>query len=176
MMHVRYPLLVAALLLLATTPPLRADTQRVEGLVFDRVEIFGAVDVEVTQGEMTELRLRGDSEDLARQPFYLRGDTLVLGRSASNSRDNFDGVKYKLTLRDVNYIGLKGSGEVYVKPLENPELHFVLEGSGDLRIHDLRGKEISLVVSGSGDIQAVEIEAEQLRLALSGSGDIQVHH
>ena len=59
-------------LLLFLAPPLYAETQRVEGLLFERVEVFDDIEVEISQGETNELRLRGDSDELAMEPFLHR--------------------------------------------------------------------------------------------------------
>jgi hypothetical protein len=163
-----------ALALLLMTASARAETQRVEGLEFQRVEVFGDVQVEIQQGDANELRLRGDSDELAMEPFYVSGKTLVLGRSNSHPDENFSDIKYKLTLTDLRYLGLKGSSEVYIKPLHSQELHVVIEGSGDIKAHELRGGDISLLVAGSGDIQVANLEAGDLRLVLTGSGDIHL--
>jgi hypothetical protein len=154
--------------------PLMAETQRVEGLEFERVLVHGSVKVEISQGDETELLMRGDQDQLEKQPFFVKGDTLVLGKSLKYKRDNFHNVKYKLTVVDLQHLQLNGSGEIYVKPLQTLDLYVSLEGSGDIKLFELRGRDITLQASGSGDIQAADLQAEELRAVLSGSGDIHI--
>ena len=167
-------LLPGIALLLMTALPLHAETQRVEGLEFRRVTVIGDVEVEIRQGETVELQLRGDADDLAEPPFYVVGDTLVLGATAARPDAGLDGVKYKLSARDLQHLKLTGSGEVYLQPMQLEEIHLVVEGSGDLKAFELEGRDITLAVSGSGDLQAAVVSTRSLDLVMSGSGDIHV--
>jgi len=154
--------------------PAMAETQRVEGLEFERVLVHGSVKVEIAQGDVVELLIRGDQDLLDKQPFFVKGDTLVLGKSPNHKRENFHDVKYKLTVVDLKHLQLNGSGEVYVKPLQTLDLYVSLEGSGDIKLFELRGRDITLQGSGSGDIQAAELHGQELDVVLSGSGDIHI--
>lgn len=154
--------------------PVSAETQRVEGLSVDRVMVKGSVEVEITQDDDEVLLIRGTEEQLARKPFYVDGGTLVLGASREARKSDFRGVKYKLSLADLERLELNGSGEVYVKPLETGKFYAAVEGSGDIRLFDLQADSATLQVSGSGDIQAAELIAPEVRLVLSGSGDIHL--
>ena len=185
-MKMALKLLPGIALVLMTALPLHAETQRVEGLEFRRVMVIGDVEVEIRQGETVELQLRGD---LAEPPFYVLGDTLVLGATAARPDAGLDGVKYRLSAPDLRHLKLTGSGEVYVQPMQLEEIHLVVEGSGDLKAFELEGRDITLAVSGSGDLQAAVLldvlsayvrgalhagKAEEVAVALKGSGDISV--
>jgi hypothetical protein len=163
-------LLVAAM----SMPGLAAETLRVEGLEFDRVEIHGEVEVEISQAATNELRIRGDEEDLDLQPFYLRGRTLVLGDNEAHPRADFDDVKYKLNVRELSYLGVQGAADVYLRPFEAEKLQLSVVGGGEIKSHLLRGERIELLVMGDGEIQVAEIEAIKLIVLLSGSGDIHM--
>lgn len=152
-----------------------AATQRVAGLEdVDQVHIYGSVEVEISQGADRELLLRGSEASLQRQPFYVRGSTLVLGRSADNRNAGFSDVQYKLTLPELSRLQLQGSGQVYVRKFTTPRIQVVVEGTGDVRLFDIESEEASFRMSGSGDIQAARVAVERLRLNLSGSGDIHL--
>jgi hypothetical protein len=165
-------LFVLSSLLLATVG--HADTQRVEDLEFQRILVHGSTTVEITQGEDELLQLRGSSKDLEKQPFFLDGDTLVLGQSKAHPGKSFSDVKFKLTVARLEHLQLTGSGEVYVKPLEARDLHVSVEGSGEMKLFGVNGQDVTLIVSGSGEIQVVELVAQQLQIVLSGSGEIQL--
>ena len=110
------------LLLLSLLPVLAAsaaETRRVEGLEFDNILVYGSVEVEISQGDAVVLQLRGDEDDLDKQPFFVDDrKTLVLGRSGAEKGDRFGGVKYRLTVVELKHVELFGSGEVYVKPVQ----------------------------------------------------------
>jgi hypothetical protein len=157
-----------SLVLLLATAPAWADTRRVEGLEFDRVVVKGGVMVEISQGDAAGLILRGAADDLEREPFLLSGSTLVLG--ADRSGRLYDDVQYKVTVVKLGNLQLKGSGEVYVKPLVTGDLYAAIEGSGDLRLFSIEADDVTLQVSGSGDLQLASVSAEELSAVLSGSG------
>ncbi|QIB66947.1 GIN domain-containing protein [Kineobactrum salinum] len=155
--------------------PTLAATQRVAGLEeVDQVHVYGSVEVEISQGAESELLLRGSDASLQRQPFYVRGNTLVLGRSVEHRNANFSDVKYKLTLPELSRLQLQGSGQVYLRKFVTPRIQVIVDGTGDIRLFDIESEEASFRMSGSGDIQAARVAVEQLRLNLSGSGDIHL--
>jgi hypothetical protein len=165
----RFLVAVVGLSLMA---PVSAETQRVEGLVFNRVVVHGAVDVEISQGDAIELVMRGTEEELARQPFFVEGDVLFLGRSQQHRREDFSGVQFKLTVKDLEHLELKGSGDVYVKPMTVRDFFASVVGSGDMKFFELRAEEARLLVSGSGDMQVADVSAPDLQVLVSGSGDM----
>ncbi len=169
---------------------LNAGTRSVEGLEIDSVVLYGSSKLEINQDDVTLLRIKGSNDDLDREPFYVKGDTLYLGATRDNYR--IGSLKFKLSVPTLNKITLKGSGEIYVRPLEVDALHVELAGSGDInlfkvtattlnlelagsggvRLADVTAQEVELVVAGSGTIELGEIQTEVLRAVINGSGDI----
>ncbi len=151
----------------------RADTQHVEGLEFSRVLIMGSAEVEISQGDVPELMVRGSESDLAKHPFFVDGDTLILGRSQKRGYD-FGKLKFKLVVGDIDHLQLKGSGEVYVKPLTVEDLYVSVEGSGEIKLYGVRGRDLTIMVSGSGEAQAVDLVGSDVKIVVSGSGELFV--
>lgn len=149
-------------------------TWQVEGLQFDAVIVLGDVDVEISQGDDTELLLRGDQRDIDLQPFIVDGDTLVLGRSREARGKDFSGVKFRLITPRLEHLELKGSGDVYVRPFESDSLFLSAAGSGTVRLFEIRAGGTTLQLSGSGTIQLAKLVTRELAVALSGSGDVQL--
>jgi len=149
-----------------------AATRSVEGLEFDSVVVYGSVDVEIAMGEAPSLRVRGDDEALDKQPFYVRGDTLYLGRSDRGKK--FSSVKYKLVAADLKSISLRGSGDVYVKPIEVPELELEVDGSGEMKLFSVSAEVLDISVAGSGAIQLAEARAEDMEVSVAGSGEVDL--
>jgi hypothetical protein len=166
--------LAAVLLAGCLSLPAIAETQRVEGLSVDRVIVKGSVEVEINQDDDEALLIKGSEKQLAKKPFYVDDGTLVLGASREDRKADFHGVKYKLSLSELEHLQLKGSGEVYVRPLESDKFYASVEGSGDIKLFDVQADRATLQVSGSGDIQVADLVAPEVRLVLSGSGDIHL--
>lgn len=166
--------LIAVPLVFAAASWAETETRRVEDLEFDRVLVYGGVDVEIRQDEDTEVLVRGRAKDLDQEPFFVDGDTLVIGRTKARRHNDFRSVRFKIALPHLRHLQLKGSGDVYVKPLEAGELFVSLQGSGDIKLYGVDGEEVILRMSGSGDIQAAKMEAEELEVMVAGSGDIRL--
>jgi hypothetical protein len=164
----------ALLLACVLALPVSAETQRVEGLSVDRVLVKGSVEVEISQDDEEMLLIRGSGKQLAGKPFYIDGGTLVLGASREDRKADFRGVKYKLSVRELERVQLQGSGELYVRPLAADEFYAAVEGTGTIRLFDVQADRASLQVTGSGDIQVAALVAPEVSLVLSGSGDMHL--
>ena len=103
----------------ASATALADETRRVEGLDFDHIDVVGSMSVEISQGDVQELTLRGSAEDLDRKPFAIKGRRLVIGKNGG-SGGGFANVKYRVVVPQLRELHLKGSGDVYVKPI-SPE-------------------------------------------------------
>lgn len=168
-------------LLLMTTAALGAAVQagearRVEGLEFRRIDVVGKVSVLIYQGDETLMKMYGVSDELDRDPFYLRGDRLVLGSNPAHRGYDFGDVKFKVEVPDLRELHLKGSGDVYVKPLNlrdnDGRLECALEGNGDIRLFGIDASALELRVNGNGDIQAVDVNADRLDAIVAGNGNL----
>ena len=168
-------ILPAALIFLALatfSALVHAATRAVEGLEFDAVVVWGSVEVEIAQGDEMHLRMRGSEDDLDAAPFHVRDGVLHLGRTLGNQRlDN--NVKFILKAKDLHKIALKGSGEIFVKPLEVESLEISVEGSGEIMLFKVTTGELELMVAGSGSIHIAEVEATDMEVDVSGSGTVE---
>ena len=154
--------------------PVYGESQRVSGLTFEKVLVVGPVEVEIEQGPESQLVLRGGEDDLEKQPFFLNGDVLVLGRSKTHRKESFRDVQFKVTASSLRQLQVDGSGTVFVKPLNVRDFLASVAGSGELKMFGLAGEDVRLAVDGSGDLQVVDLSAKDLRVVLSGSGDIAI--
>jgi hypothetical protein len=166
-------------MILAFAGGARADDEvrRVTGLDFGGVVLIGDIEVEIRQGPTCELELRGDRDDLEKEPFYLSRDRLVLGRSRGGDTRLGDDLRFRVVLPELRELQVKGSGKAYVREFEAPDggdeaPEFSVDGSGDIRIFAFRGPMLRLNVRGSGDLKAADLEVESLKVLVSGSGDL----
>ena len=149
-----------------------ADVTRVDSLEFSRVQLVGSNELEITQGDANTLKIRGDKGDLNPPPFVVQGDMLRLG--VTDQGDSVSDLKFKLSAVGVTQILLKGSGDVFVKPLSVDDLLVSVDGSGQVRMFDVKAGKLEVQVFGSGGVQAVTLSADTVRLNVQGSGDIQL--
>ena len=149
------------------------DVLRVTGLDVRSVEVQGAVDVEISQGDTAELLLRGAPASLNPEPFHVRGQTLVLGAGAGSGK-TVGGVAFKLTLPTLDSLLISGSGDVFVRALEVANFSLRVNGSGDAHLFALHADTARIDMRGAGDVQVAELSVQELHLRLSGAGDIQL--
>ena len=141
-----------------------AGVTSVEELEFNRVQLLGSNELEVTQGDTNLLKIRGDEDDLTPPPFVIQDDTLRLGVTPAG--DQVSDLQFKLTATGLTALMLEGSGDVYVKPLSVGDLLVSVNGSGEMRMFDIKADELEIRVVGSGAIQAVDVSAGDTRLNL----------
>ncbi len=149
-----------------------ADTRSVEGFDVNRVVLRGSDELKVTLGDANRLLVKGDSDDLDREPFYVRGSTLKLGYTDSGRKVR--NVKYLLEVEDLDQIVLQGSGDIWVDPIETNRLSVSVDGSGVIRLHSVKADELEVSVAGSGIIQLASSEVNDIEVELAGSGDIDL--
>lgn len=163
--------------LLAALPVVADEMRRVEGLAFSRVILVGTSEVEISQGEVHELQLRGDARDLDDAPFYVSGDGLVLGKSRRNRSRNYPDVRFRVILPALQEVRVSGSGEAYVREFvqdlrDDEPVRFRVDGSGNIRLFGIDAPAVELRVKGSGDLKAVRVIADSIEAVVSGSGDL----
>jgi hypothetical protein len=90
------------------------EARRVEGLRFDELLVVGSVSVEVRQGEITELQIRGPKDSLDPDPFLIKGETLVLGARRSRENRDYDKLRFRVEVPILRELEVRGSGDVYV--------------------------------------------------------------
>jgi hypothetical protein len=149
-----------------------ADTREVEGFEIERVVLRGSDELKISVGDRSRLLVRGDAEDLDQKPFLVRGKTMSLGYTSEGRKVR--GVKYLLEVERLEFIGLRGSGTIWVDPAEFDDLRVDLDGSGDVRLRAVTAEELELSVSGSGNVQLASADARVLDVELAGSGDIDL--
>ncbi|MEM6300993.1 MAG: DUF2807 domain-containing protein [Pseudomonadota bacterium] len=154
------------------------ETRRVDGLSFVDVLVVGDVDVEISQGDTPQLYLRGSEDDLDIEPFYLKGERLILGKNSRSKKA--DSVRYKIEMPSFREVELMGSGAAYIKEFDLPAdivedtPTITVDGSGDIKLYGIRAPSLSLRVKGSGDLAAVSVDVEELEAIVAGSGDLYI--
>ncbi|MEE4660063.1 MAG: DUF2807 domain-containing protein [Halieaceae bacterium] len=149
-----------------------ADTRAVEGFTVDEVVLRGSSELKIVAGDRNRLLVKGDTDELDMAPFYVRGESLWLGRSTAGATAN--DVQYLLEVDRLERIVLKGSGDIWVDPVEVDSLEVSVEGSGAIYMHDVKASRLDVTVAGSGTLQLARAQAATLSVELAGSGDIDL--
>ena len=149
---------------------LKSETRQVDN--FTRIKMVGAFDVFVTVGKEQSITLTFDDNLLDNILTEVQGKTLILESEESySSRKN---CKIEITVPELEYVKLSGSGDIVVSELNSDMFEYELSGSGDLTAEG-KVKDLEINLSGSGDIDTHKLIAEDVYAKISGSGDIKVY-
>jgi hypothetical protein len=142
---------------------------------FNHVEVSGAIDVYVRQGELRPVKIEGDENLLSYIEVKQLGDKIeVSTKKGFNLRPS---KKMKLYLSSPNYSKLEVSGACNINSdntltLENP-LSMEVSGAGDINV-DVNAPRVEAQVSGSGNVNMAG-ETKNFELKISGAGDAKCY-
>ena len=142
---------------------------------FDGVSSSGSNRVFIGQGEEFRVELRGSSNLINSYETKVRGNILELGYR--NVSVNDDDIEVYVTMPEVEFLALSGSGEMNVRGNFPAQINFSLRisGSGDIRLHDvMEVKNADIELSGSGKARLENLQAENADVDISGSGDVWI--
>jgi hypothetical protein len=141
---------------------------------FNAVDAQGSFDVIITQGSSESVKVDAPADVLDRVVTEVEDHTLKIHNKRHSGSDwNWMGHKkivVYVTIRDVNAVGVSGSGDVSFKDgLHAKSLSISVNGSGDV-IGKVETGELACDISGSGNMK-LSGRAETSSVQVSGSGD-----
>lgn len=146
-------------------------TQSREVGTFDRIEVRGQTDLEVTSGD-TSVTVRGDDNLLDEVSTEVSGGTLVIDESrALRPRA---GLVVEVTVPVLAGVTLQGSGEGAVSDVAG-EASFdaTVQGSGNLDVDGVTSATFTGTVSGSGGVEVTGVDVQTFTTSVSGSGGLE---
>jgi hypothetical protein len=147
------------------------ETRRVREV--SRIANDSQFDVDISQGDKFEVRVRIDSNLQRYVETRVQGDTLVIDSDAWTV-DERPGPHVLITMPRLDSIGNDGSGDVFAAWFEHDDdVHLQLSGSGDLAFEGSVPR-ITADVAGSGDLH-LSGNTEFAELTIEGSGDINAN-
>lgn len=139
---------------------------------FKKIKSKGSFDIIVTVGKDPSLKITFDDNLIEYIDTDVRGRTLHIDSDASfRTRSN---CLIEITVPELEYVKLSGSGDIEVNELSGEYFEFDLSGSGALTAEG-EIEELELRISGSGDIDTRDLKAKEVYARISGSGDIKVY-
>lgn len=158
---------------------------------FSRVDNDSPLEVDISQGDAPEVRVRIDSNLQRFVETHVHGDTLLIESSAWII-DLPPGPHVTITLPALEGLENHGSGDVFAASFEqdadiqlrlsgsgnltfdgsSPRIDAAVSGSGDMYLSGSTDYA-ELELDGSGDLDAVDLIAMQADISLDGSGDVR---
>ena len=183
------------LTLLALLPALAA-AQAPEGKLytpgaFERLDVAGAAEVKLTQGESDQVFVIGDARTQKNVQVELSGRRLLIRSTDSWKFWNTSRLQVEVQMRAMTHlmlsgasdlhapaafkaeqlsVSISGAGQVRFDELTAEHLRFGISGAGDGLLRGQVGT-LSLDVSGKGKLMAEDLRARQARVSISGIGN-----
>ena len=137
---------------------------------YDGVNIDGAIDLYVVQGQDYDLRVEAGSRKMKFISTEVSNGILYI-EEENNNVSNDKQTKVYISKEFLNQIHLDGSGDVQALDLETDHMDLKIHGSGDMEL-ELEGTQtLEIDIDGSGDI-SLEGNAGTAIWNIDGSGDI----
>jgi len=158
--------------LFGLTARARADTlasERREIGPFRAVELDGIGELFITQGERESLTIEAERRLLSRMTANVRDGVLRFHYGQAMIRTRAP-IRFMLTVRDLEQLWLRGSGNCHIGALRVRKLESENAGSGDLIIERLEAAELNASVTGAATVEVGGTVHGQ-RVSISGAGD-----
>jgi hypothetical protein len=162
---------------------------------FDEVEVHGAIDVYVTQGELKPVRIEADENLLQYIEVKQRGRKIeVRSRRGYNLKPTAD-LKIYVTSPRYTKIDVSGACDIIgeTRVSSDDRLRLLVSGAGNIKM-EVDAPEVSANISGSGSVKLAgktrdfscdlsgaatascfDLLAENVKVDISGAGDADVY-
>lgn len=160
---------------------------------FNKVEMQGAGDLIITQGENYSVVLETDDNLMNKYTTRVIGDRLVISTDHIPCFIGNKGLVVYVTMPDVKRLTVDGSGDIIsMNTITSDELEIQISGSGnidlDVDVSSLetridgsgdatykgRATDHAIHVAGSGDIYAYGLSTQSTSVEIAGSGDAEI--
>jgi hypothetical protein len=142
---------------------------------FNRIELQGSADVEVTIGETQSVVVEADDNVLPLiRTSVSGGNTLVINWKPNTNIRNYQTVRVIVTVPSLEAVKITGSGNVTVNGLKAADVRFDLPGSGNITAVG-QADRLRINLGGSGNIFCESLQTRDVTVDLTGSGNIQVY-
>ena len=141
---------------------------------FSRLVLALPATVTLTQGATESLSISADENLLPLLRTRVDGDELIIDAEKTHGFSTKREIRIKLTVKSLNAIAIKGSGDVIGDQLKSDKFDIAIAGSGDVKFKSIRADQFKIGINGSGDVSVDALEGKSVDAAIRGSGDIKL--
>jgi hypothetical protein len=158
---------------------LTTDNRSVSGIT--SLLFAGIGDVTITQGASESLKIEAEDNIMPKIVTTVKGGQLYIGFERENWQDMVNptkGIKFTLTVKNLNSIELSGLGSVTIPAFKADKLEIKIGGAGGIKISKLESAAVTASMNGAGNLELLG-KVTNLDVTLSGlgnfsCGDLQV--
>ncbi len=139
---------------------------------FSQLQFRGPGICKITQGDAESLSIHAPEYMMRHIESVVQDSVLHLGYVSPRVVSlgvNKEVVSYKLCIKDLHQLQLRGSGRIIAPDLDNDSMAVELAGSGQILLNNLTADSLVVRINGSGRVQ-VAGDVETQSLIVSGSG------
>lgn len=130
--------------------------------------------ITLSQGPTESLTITADDNILPLLSTRVVNNELVVEGDRSRGFSTKKEIKIRVTVKSLNAIKIKGSGDVFGDQFKSDKLDISIEGSGDVKFKEIRADQLRIAISGSGDMAIDNVESQSIESKIQGSGDIRL--
>jgi phage shock protein PspC (stress-responsive transcriptional regulator) len=165
---------------------------------FSKIDVNGAVDIEITRGDHFAVEMNGDEDQKERYDIHVRGNTLVIDFSDNDEKfwKNHIGwkeMKINITMPMLEKVEAKGAGKITFHEFTSDDMEIEVLGAisvkGQLHVQtlnvnvsgassvDLQGdaKNMEAVVQGASSLNAYRLEVVDATVEAHGASHAKVN-
>ena len=142
---------------------------------FTSIDLAGAADVVIQQGDLQEVKVKGQSNIIDKiKKNVVNGMWTITLESGSY---NYKNLTFYITVPSIKEVELSGSGDITINDFNSlNQLGLFIKGAGDIDFHNLNEcKKLEVSIKGSGDVssKSSSTSIEQLFVDIDGAGDFK---
>lgn len=147
------------------------QTRDVSG--FDSVQVDGAGEIFIIQGEEESLQIQAEDNIIDRLTSEVQGNTLVLGYRDSAWRNSIIPTKritYTLTIDDLSEITINGAADLEMDSLETGTFALTINGAGQVSIDQFLAESLNVKIAGTTNMN-ISGQVSQQFVSIEGAGN-----
>ncbi len=129
--------------------------------------------ITLSQGPTESLTITADDNILPLLTTRVVNNELFVEGDRNHGFSTKKEIKIRVTVKSLNSLKIKGSGDVFGDQFKGDKLDIIIEGSGDVKFKEIRADQLRIAITGSGDIDIGNVESQSVESKTNGSGDIR---
>jgi hypothetical protein len=145
-------------------------TENLDLSSFNRIESSGIANFYIAIGSPQSVTLKAETNIIDIVTHEVTDQTLKVGIEKHVLVNNYEEIRFDITVPALNYIGLHGVGDYDLSGEVQEELTIVHTGVGNIDAYDMRVDTCTITFSGIGDCRVNVIS--DLNVTITGLGDV----
>lgn len=150
----------------------RTKTEQRSVSGFDKIQLDGVGELEVTMGDAESLTIQADEAVLPHIITEVKNGTLIISIEDRTTFMEMIDINYAVTAKALQGVELSGLGNIRVPSLETNNLNVSLDGAGGMTIDQLTAQSLDASMDGLGKM-TVSGEVQDLKVDMSGAGILE---